>query len=865
MKLPQLTGYHYEELLGEGPCGWVFRCTYNGEERAVKVLKSQATNRALIGSCLRAIKGGKVKHPAIPPIYQMDLDGRPLAFAMPLYGRRDTSTGKWNSMSLENYCGTLPADRCIGLIDQLADALACLHRNGVFHVGLKPSNLFITTDDENRFQIKISDFGQGYIAGVQYLEMGDAGFYCSAEQLETGDLSGGQGTLWDVYSFGVVAYRLFTGHLPRLDSRFAQYQQNPEAIGCMPALAHGELFEGAETFINWLKLEPQIKWPTQPQSEREASRRFVIEKCLALDPNDRFSDMREVREALLQSEHQLQINQLTLEKNATSQPKKVVKGSGLWKAAAMFAGVAFFAALIGCGILFGMYKSAENRKTTALTKVAMTAEQAQAAAMQAMDERKNFEEAMKLKLAEAKVSNEEVLNEASTARGLLREVQANGDRFFELIMENRDSDVPGFELKRASALSDGRKYYERLIAIYDGAPEFALSIADANRYLSEIYTELGDFQRAKASLTESAQHYNTLLQADQKNVGVIRGMARVKQLQATVLEKVGTTDGTLAAIDDSNRFLQALSAADPTAEFEASVEIADNLYGSAETFHRMAQYERALEFARASGDRFVELQASHPNDDQVLAGIARSFGITGDLLAVKGRTKECEAAYQQSADMYAQAINLNGAVDDYQLGLGKAMGQIGLISKDTAKLQAASKVLAEVVPANPFKSKYQKTLAEVFGVLADQQRDGGQKDKAMELSSKAVSILKPIIEAGNGVPADVQFIYAERLVGLAKLQGDSADFSEAIALLKQAIEILNQLVKTDLTNPTYRRSLAHAQGQAGFACAKADDETSAKQHYQFAQSDWVNYVAQFPNDAVAKAEAKWVKEQLDRL
>ena len=73
--------------------------------------------------------------------------------------------------------------------------------------------------------------------------------------------------------------------------------------------------------------------------------------------------------------------------------------------------------------------------------------------------------------------------------------------------------------------------------------------------------------------------------------------------------------------------------------------------------------------------------------------------------------------------MYAQAINLNGAVDDYQLGLGKAMGQIGLISKDTAKLQAASKVLAEVVPANPFKSEYQKTLAEVFGVLADQVQE----------------------------------------------------------------------------------------------------------------------------------------------
>ncbi len=51
MKLPEIPGYSYDELINEGTCGYVYRCTGStGEERAVKVLRTLAIDPELVGT-----------------------------------------------------------------------------------------------------------------------------------------------------------------------------------------------------------------------------------------------------------------------------------------------------------------------------------------------------------------------------------------------------------------------------------------------------------------------------------------------------------------------------------------------------------------------------------------------------------------------------------------------------------------------------------------------------------------------------------------------------------------------------------------------------------------------------------------------
>jgi len=170
-----------------------------------------------------------------------------------------------------------------------------------------------------------------------------------------------------------------------------------------------------------------------------------------------------------------------------------------------------------------------------------------------------------------------------------------------------------------------------------------------------------------------------------------------------------------------------------------------------------------------------------------------------------------------------------------------------------------------VIPRNPFEPIYQKTLAEVFGVMAKNQRDGGQPKKAIELEEKAVSILSPVIRDNQTTPDDVKYSYALRLAHLAELQGDAGNFDDSRNPLREAIDVLASIANAQNAQPTFRRALARAQGLAGFACIKSGDKKSAKQHYQLAQAEWEAYMASNPGDTDAVRAAQWTKEQLKGL
>jgi len=285
--------------LGDGSYGAVYRATYRGVvDRAVKVFKPEVADLSAMMRELEKL-ASVGEHEGIVTLHDFDLDHEPPYYVMSLHADQ-AKNGAWTSRTLDSVCGRVDAREAARLIDQIAEAMAYLHRHQVLHCDLKPRNILLT--DETPPRVKICDFGQS--RGVRVAHAAGPGtlVYSSPEQvLRPDDWLDGKGFRWDVYSFGVVAYKLATGRLPRLQDLL----DKPDLENGDRTLEEPSDSEASERSAGQrrahrigkrLEENAEVTWP--PRTRLDARRRAIITRCLSLDPAKRPADMREVRNAI---------------------------------------------------------------------------------------------------------------------------------------------------------------------------------------------------------------------------------------------------------------------------------------------------------------------------------------------------------------------------------------------------------------------------------------------------------------------------------------------------------------------------------------------------------------------------------------
>ena len=272
--------YRVIEHLGSGGMGEVYRAEDLRLRRvvALKTLRGSDLDdgggRRLLAEARAA---SSLNHPNIAVVYETseaELDGHPLGFIAMEFVEGATVAALLGR-------GPLDVGLAIDIVSQVTDALVEAHAQGVVHRDLKPSNVMVTATG----RVKVLDFGVArrqepwlsapqdatHTADLSEISTGFVGTlpYVAPEQA-TGRPVDGRA---DMFSLGVMFYELVCGKRP--------------FDGDNPAQILESIFRGEIPPIPDIGRDPRL-----PQLER------VIRRMLARNPDDRFPNISEVRDAL---------------------------------------------------------------------------------------------------------------------------------------------------------------------------------------------------------------------------------------------------------------------------------------------------------------------------------------------------------------------------------------------------------------------------------------------------------------------------------------------------------------------------------------------------------------------------------------
>src|SRR5579863_2457529 len=255
--------YRIDALLGQGGMGRVYKAYDKELDRtvAIKVVREGAIGQA---DALKRFKqelvlASKISHKNILRIHDMGDVG----------GLRFISMAFVEGQDLQHIIRDnpkMPLDRILKFAQQIAEALAAAHAEGVVHRDLKPQNLLVDKND----QIFVCDFGlaksfeEGAIGMTRTGAFLGTPRYMSPEQVE-GKPADNRA---DLYAFGLILYEMVTGDVPftgesTLKVIYQRIQEKPKN----PKLINADL-------PNWLVR--------------------IIMRCLEKDPADRYQNAYEI-------------------------------------------------------------------------------------------------------------------------------------------------------------------------------------------------------------------------------------------------------------------------------------------------------------------------------------------------------------------------------------------------------------------------------------------------------------------------------------------------------------------------------------------------------------------------------------------
>jgi eukaryotic-like serine/threonine-protein kinase len=268
----RLGGFEILGPLGAGGMGEVYRArdTRLGREVALKVLpESLAADKSRLARFEQEARAASaLNHPNIVSIFEIGREGETTFIAMELVEGRTL-----RSLTLVE---PMPVRKLLGVASQIADGLAKAHAAGIVHRDLKPENVMLSKDGF----AKILDFGLAKLSQPQPEQLSGM-----PTAVPTQTVSG--------MVLGTVAYMSPEQAMGQpLDYRSDQFSMGSMLYEMSTGKKAFERTTSAETMSAIIREEPEPVGELRPDLPLPV--RWILERCMAKDPEDRYASTRDL-------------------------------------------------------------------------------------------------------------------------------------------------------------------------------------------------------------------------------------------------------------------------------------------------------------------------------------------------------------------------------------------------------------------------------------------------------------------------------------------------------------------------------------------------------------------------------------------
>jgi serine/threonine protein kinase/tetratricopeptide (TPR) repeat protein len=743
----------------------------------------------------------------------------------------------------------------------VCQAVQHAHQKGIIHRDLKPSNVLVALYDDKPVP-KVIDFGVAKAAGQSLTDKTlVTGFgnivgtleYMSPEQAEVNQLD--IDTRSDIYSLGVLLYELLTGSPPftkkelekagMLEMLRVIREQKPSKPSTKLSTAEGlpalAANRGTEPARLTRLVRGELDWIVMKALEKDRNRRYETANGFAMDVQRYLAD-EPVLAGPPSARYRLR--------------KFVSRNKAAATMAAMFA-LALFITVAALSV------------STLLTSRAYAAEKAAHGRAEA-----NFQR----------------------ARSAVHD-------FFTTVSQNKLLDVPGVQPVRQELLQSAVHYYQDLARERDDDPTIRADLALAHLRLAEVYYEVGDNNKAVASIDAGLDLADQLVQdhPDDWNllrrlagywkgtrrmrgsdpgpndlVAAERALSRLIRIWQTLSDKDPSERairGDLAAtylrlgqlLDIAQRRPEAAVVADKAArildslirEYPKEPEYLSaqiDVVGFLQYLARIAgQNQRQVELSRKAIEVRDQLAAMKPTAPPHREDIANGIMVRAKALRDRNMPAEAEEQYRRALAIWEKLADEYPMNALYRSRILATCGSLAVLLRPSGNPEEAERfrlrfaeALDKAVVDLPAELDANIELADIIRQNAlSMEQDAKSRESMLR---HALNICERLsVHAPNNVSNQIQLCWVHFSYGLI-LREQPGRQQEAKRQFRAAIAIGEKVVSDSPGNETYLLWLAYWHRELVPLLSDTGQINEAANAYRRAIDLYEKHVARFPND-----------------